>query len=73
MGFIHKAAEVCWFMAVQDPPVILETQAKPNDNFDADVFKVYTKKGKQIDYVVWPPIRLHKDGHLIGKGVAQGK
>ena len=60
-------------MVFQDPPVVIDTNAKPSDSFDTDVFKVYTAKGKHIDYIVWPPLLLHKDGPMVGKGVAQGK
>lgn len=70
---MKKVFEICWYMVLQDPQVVISTSTKPSDNFDSDVYKVYTKKGKQIDYVVWPPLFLHKDGPLIGKGVAQGK
>ena len=60
-------------MALQDPPMIIDKTTKPSDGFDTDNFKVYTKKGDKVDYIVWPPLLLHKDGPLVGKGVAQGK
>ena len=53
--------------------MIIDKSVKPADSFDTDMFKVYTKKGEKVDYIVWPPLLLHKDGPLVGKGVAQGK
>jgi hypothetical protein len=41
--------------------------------FDTSVFKAYTKSGKFVDYIVWPPLYLHENGPLLCKGVAQGK
>jgi hypothetical protein len=60
-------------MNSQDPPVILDTSYVDGKSFDADKFKTYTKCGKQVDYVVWPPMLLHKGGPMLCKGVAQGK
>ena len=60
-------------MALQDPPMMIDKSIKSSDSFDTDIFKVYTKKGAKIDYIVWPPLLLHEDGPLVGKGVAQGK
>ena len=73
LEYIQKSIEVCWYMALQDPPVIIDTTTKTSDSFDSEVFKVYTAKGKSIDFIVWPPLMLNKDGPLIAKGVAQGK
>ena len=73
LEYIQKSIEVCWYMALQDPPVIIDTKTKTSDSFDSEVFKVYTAKGKSIDFIVWPPLMLNKDGPLIAKGVAQGK
>ena len=41
--------------------------------FNKELFKEYTRRGKYIDYIVWPALLLHSDGPLLGKGVAQGK
>jgi hypothetical protein len=40
--------------------------------FDKDLFKEYTRRGKFQDYIVWPAMRLHENGPLLSKGVAQG-
>lgn len=59
-------------MSVQDPPVVLETAVQSGE-FDSDKFKTYTKTGKKVDFIVWPPLMLHSNGPLLCKGVAQGK
>ncbi|XP_060553982.1 uncharacterized protein LOC132715017 isoform X2 [Ruditapes philippinarum] len=42
--------------------------------FDSDLFEVYkyTRRGKFQDFIVWPAMRLHENGQLLSKGVAQG-
>ncbi|XP_021372433.1 girdin-like isoform X2 [Mizuhopecten yessoensis] len=70
-AYMKRCVFVCWFMTVQDPKVCITM--KPSEMFDEDLYKPYTKKGKRLDYVVWPVLRLHEGGPTIGKGVAQGK
>ncbi|XP_069109051.1 uncharacterized protein [Argopecten irradians] len=69
--YMKKCVQVCWFMTVQDPKVVINY--KVTGQFDEDRFKAYTKKGKQVDYLVWPALHLHEGGPMISKGVAQGK
>ncbi|XP_052811630.1 uncharacterized protein LOC128239165 isoform X5 [Mya arenaria] len=70
--FYRSCMELCWLMSVQDPPVVFDTP-KTGGKFDSDRYRTYTKMGKQLDYVVWPPMLLHAGGPLLAKGVAQGK
>ncbi|XP_053389996.1 uncharacterized protein MCAP_0864-like isoform X2 [Mercenaria mercenaria] len=72
-NFIKGCVEICWLMNSLDPPVILDTVNGKGNKFDGDKFRTYTKTGQLIDYVVWPPVLLHKDGPLLCKGVAQGR
>ncbi|XP_060580323.1 uncharacterized protein LOC132737103 [Ruditapes philippinarum] len=71
--FIKKCVEICWLMNSQNPPVIFDTSDVDGKSFDVDKFRTYTKTGKLVDYVVWPPMLLHKGGPMLCKGVAQGK
>ncbi|XP_052239689.1 uncharacterized protein LOC127850596 isoform X2 [Dreissena polymorpha] len=43
-----------------------------NTSFDKDKFKEYTSRGPFVDYFVWPIMYLHRDGPMLGKGIAQG-
>jgi hypothetical protein len=70
--FVKECIKICWLMNAQDPPVVLDT-SNVTGNFDDNRFRTYTKSGKTVDYVVWPPLLLHNDGPLLCKGVAQGK
>lgn len=70
--FVKKCFELCWFMVVQDPPVVLAPVIRPCDPFDTNHYKAYTKTGANVDYVVWPALLLHKNGPVLTKGVAQG-
>lgn len=70
--FVEKSFNLCWLMAVQDPPVCLEQVHSHGETFDTNVYKHYTKVGHYIDYVVWPALKLYEKGSLLGKGIAQG-
>lgn len=56
-------------MCVQDVPVFMV----PTTTFDPAVYRAYTQNGTQLDYYVWPALKLHKDGGLLMKGVVQFK
>ena len=74
MTYITKCAHLCWYMAIQEPPVVIIFQKTAADEqFDKDVYKAYTQVGKKLDFVVWPAVYLHKDGPMICRGTAQGK
>ncbi|WAQ98871.1 hypothetical protein MAR_023244, partial [Mya arenaria] len=68
--FINKCLFIGWMMVVQTPPMDFK-YARKGDHFDTNSFKQYTKSGKFIDFVVWPALLLHKDGPVVGKGIAQ--
>ncbi|WAQ99171.1 hypothetical protein MAR_023544 [Mya arenaria] len=72
--YVNLCVKVCFLMAVNDPPVIIEcpNRGKAEMKFNRDEFKEYTKRGPFLAYYVWPLIRLHAGGPLLGKGVAQG-
>ncbi|KAL4229695.1 hypothetical protein ACF0H5_010083 [Mactra antiquata] len=71
--YAKMAVELTWWMCVQDPPIhmCLHEEIQPSDY--SSMFKAYTRTGKNIDFFVWPPIKLHKDGGLLTKGVMQFK
>ncbi|XP_060565678.1 uncharacterized protein LOC132724741 [Ruditapes philippinarum] len=69
-AYKRKCAELCWLMVVQNPPMILSTTAQ--QQFDTNLYKDYTKRGKYVDYVVWPALLLNEGGPVLSKGVAQG-
>ncbi|XP_053399679.1 uncharacterized protein LOC128557083 [Mercenaria mercenaria] len=70
--YLQKCIELCWLMAIQDPPVHLKCEdCKKGDLFDKNMYKEYTQSGPFIAYTVWPAVLLEKDGALICKGVVQ--
>lgn len=40
---------------------------------DKQEFKVFTKDGDEVDYLVWPALYLYENGPLMEKGVVQCK
>ena len=71
-NFVKKTIELVWMMKIQDTPMVL-TWAKSSDTFDRNMFRQYTRKGRYVDYAVWPGVLLHKDGALMSKGIVQCK
>lgn len=66
--YSEQCAKLCWLMVVQDPSMDIGFSIT-----DIHQYKAYTRSGHQIDYVVWPPLYLHKGGNLMSKGIAQMK
>lgn len=71
--FVTKCSHLCLFMAVQDPPVVLDFTCKPGDPFNKDLFTPFTSSGDIVDYLVWPVTYLSEGGAIMSKGIAQGK
>lgn len=69
--YIDRSIELCWLMSVQDPPVIIDFTAARGTDIDDQKFRKFTKTGTKIDFLVWPVIRLHKNGPPLQKGVVQ--
>ena len=69
--FIMQCLYITWMMVVQSPPMVFRT-CEPGDKFKTSMFKEYTQRGSDVDFMVWPALLLEKDGHLVVKGVAQG-
>ncbi|KAL4230262.1 hypothetical protein ACF0H5_010648 [Mactra antiquata] len=72
MPYITKCVELCWYMRVQDPPVVLSWSTPIDKTFDTDMYRGYLKNGTHVEYVVWPAMYLCEGGPTLSKGVAQG-
>ncbi|KAL4230985.1 hypothetical protein ACF0H5_011358 [Mactra antiquata] len=73
--YADKCIELIWLMYVHDPPMHLEwlTREQEGASFKTDLYTTYTRPGTLYDYCVWPVVRLHKNGPVLCKGIAQGK
>ncbi|XP_045206822.2 uncharacterized protein LOC123559065 [Mercenaria mercenaria] len=72
--FLLKSIDLCWLMAVQDPPVCIDTNLPRMDEiFNINLYKPYTATGKYIAFIVWPTLYLSHRGSVLCKGIAQGK
>lgn len=70
--FIESCTEMCWFMTMQQPPMVFYFGGhKKNTQLERDYFQFYTKSGSLLDFVVWPALKLHENGPLLRKGVAE--
>ena len=63
--------ELCWLMNMSDPPIAIGSPSAKCSVFDSTIYKVYTKSGKTVNYVVWLPLYLFENGPLLQKGVVQ--
>ncbi|XP_053389422.1 uncharacterized protein LOC128552411 [Mercenaria mercenaria] len=70
--FVKECIQICWLMAIQEPPVVFASRGK-GELYNTEMYKPYTKNGKYVKFIVWPAMLLHKDGHVLAKGVAQGE
>ena len=70
-NFVVKAVEITWWMCVQNPEVYLHTEEPGVINHN--IYKPYTRSGKNVDYFIWPPLLLHENGPLLSKGIVQAK
>ncbi|KAL3879243.1 hypothetical protein ACJMK2_031549 [Sinanodonta woodiana] len=71
--YIETCTQLCWYMAIKDPPVVLGPIPNEEDIVNKDLFSFYTSSGTHVHFCVWPPLLLHKGGSLLRKGVIQGK
>jgi hypothetical protein len=72
--YIAKCVDICWSMCQHEPPVFIDFPETNGETcLDVNMYKPYTKSGKYIDFIVWPPLYLYMGGPLLGKGVAQGR
>lgn len=69
--YLQKCAELCWLIALHDPPLFMKFDVKPGDKFDQNVYTVYSASGNKIDYLVWPPLYNGENGGLLSKGTAE--
>ncbi|XP_060582835.1 putative leucine-rich repeat-containing protein DDB_G0290503 [Ruditapes philippinarum] len=70
--YTSECIEICWFMLIQDPPVVFAPLPIKGSSFDTNFYKPYTKSGTHVDFAVWPALLLHDGGPILAKGVAQG-
>lgn len=71
--FFERCSQLCWMMAIQDPPMHLDFGPDKDSVIDKNVFRLYTKSGENVDFVVWPAVFLHQNGPIVQKGVLQPK
>lgn len=69
--FAEKCVEMCWYMAIQTPPMALMFDMRHMHPFDEKYYKKYMTSGDRYDFLVWPCTLLHKDGPIVAKGIAE--
>ncbi|XP_052282777.1 uncharacterized protein LOC127879768 [Dreissena polymorpha] len=72
--FANQCVAICWGMVILDPQVYLvDDRDSGQAMFNSEMYNAFTKEGPSLWYYVWPPLRNHKGGLLLSKGVAQGR
>lgn len=76
-GAVHRytnhCVAICWAMSVQDPQMYVVDDRDRMGMFNKEVYDEYADKGQTVALYVWPPLKTHKGGKLLTKGVAQGR
>jgi ferredoxin len=49
-SYIEKCLKVCYFVAVQDPPMFIDFEPG-EDTFDRQVYKEYTQMGTKVKFL----------------------
>ena len=71
IAFARKCVELCWLMAVQDPPLAFGPLPQHLDRYNADMYREYTRSGTLVDFIVWPVLQLYENGPVLSKGVVE--
>ncbi|CAC5413586.1 unnamed protein product [Mytilus coruscus] len=69
--FVRSCLEVCWYSAIQDPPLCFVFDTGVSWELDTNYFEMFTKTGIYVDFIVWPAMLLHNHGAVLQKGVVQ--
>ena len=69
MSYITTCFEMCWSMAVQDPPMYLLFKVKHGHDIDRGMFDRYLTTGQRADFAVWPAVLTEENGSCLQKGV----
>ena len=69
--YIKRCTEICWLMAIQDPPMAISTEIGEGLKYDKNKYREYLKQGEFVDYMVWPSILIQDGGALMSKGIVQ--
>ncbi|XP_022323445.2 uncharacterized protein LOC111124658 isoform X3 [Crassostrea virginica] len=67
MLYVQKCLELCWYMRMQDPPMVIVTPLK-GEEVDKNLFSYHGRRGKTVEVCVWPALLLHENGPLVCKG-----
>lgn len=71
-NYTSSCVDLTWSMCVQDPPMVFIDKLDRGADFNTDYFRKFTRNGgDKFDYLVWPAIRLYKNGPLVVKGIAE--
>ncbi|XP_052279466.1 uncharacterized protein LOC127877546 isoform X2 [Dreissena polymorpha] len=73
MKYVLSVTKVCWLMNISDPPLVIYAKCKPGALLDRNFFKEYLSAGDVVDFLVWPALRVCKDGSIVRKGIAEPK
>eukprot|EP00105_Crassostrea_gigas_P040432 XP_019924580.1 PREDICTED: uncharacterized protein LOC105332510 [Crassostrea gigas] len=67
LTYVRKCEELCWYMCMQDPPMVIISPQK-GQLVDKALFSFHGRSGKIVEVCVWPALLLHDNGPLMFKG-----
>ena len=76
-NYTKRCFKLCWFMAVQDPPIVYQygpngpadASSVQGQEFQQEFYREYKTAGKTIAFIVWP---IMFQDTMLCKGVAEG-
>lgn len=73
LNYVNKCAELCWYMNIIDPPLVIECESYLGQEIDRNKFHLYQGSGTKVDFIVWPALFLNRGDSLsiLTKGTVQ--
>lgn len=67
--FLKECIQICWLMVNKDPPMYWKVSEKRGSKIIKKIYKLYSRNGEKVGYLVWPVLFLHEKGPLLLMGV----
>lgn len=58
-------------MVARDQPIYIKLSERRGSRFNRDLYRLFSRLGEKVDFIVWPAVFLHENGPLLEKGIAQ--
>ncbi|XP_052280110.1 uncharacterized protein LOC127877853 isoform X4 [Dreissena polymorpha] len=69
LKYLEGCIDVCWLMALAEPPLYIDFNIKKGDRLDPHRHTAHSESGDTVQFLVWPPLyNAEEGGGLLSKG-----